>query len=253
MRIEIVLAFLLLETAAYAAAVQHQFEGSCDVCHQKVPQQPGDDPALTKDVNGACLSCHQVPAVGHPVDVKAEQAQIPAGFPLQSLRVHCATCHQPCDGADANNPYMLRGELRQEAFCSNCHAVSALPDKKKHYGISGIAHPRSTEPLPGDTGITDDITDICLSCHLGGGAGPPANVLIGETALPGHSHRVGQDYEQRAGQNRELTNYEAVAEVVVLREGKVGCLSCHNIYSQHPPLLTMSNSGSGLCLTCHNK
>lgn len=41
----------------------------------------------------------------------------------------------------------------------------------------------------------------------------------------------------------------------MLLGGKVECASCHDVHNSTglPELLVKSNSGSGLCLTCHNK
>lgn len=253
MRTTLFMAFLLIETVAHADFVQHQFEGSCDVCHLVVPESPDDDPALAMDVNAACQTCHEMPTMGHPIDATPMLAAIPDDFPLEGGRLLCATCHTPCGEFAEGNPYMLRGDLRKERFCSNCHRNSPIPMEKKHYGISGVAHPRTTEPVMGSQSLVDDITLICMSCHTDGGIGPAANIIVGEDLRVSHSHSVGTNYEESSRWDRELRSYASVSEVVVLREGKVGCLSCHNIYSKKPPLLAMNNSGSRLCMTCHDK
>ena len=142
--------------------------------------------------------------------------------------------------------------MHNESFCSNCHSNS-IPLEKKHYAISGIAHPISTEPVVGNQGPIDHITMICLKCHSFGNIGPSADITIGDTQEIGHSHSVGVDFKDRAIIDRELRSYAYVSKAVVLREGKVGCLSCHNIYSKIPPMLALNNAGSSLCLTCHDK
>jgi predicted CXXCH cytochrome family protein len=40
---------------------------------------------------------------------------------------------------------------------------------------------------------------------------------------------------------------------VKLYEGKIGCGSCHNIYSKEKYMLVISNDSSVLCLECHLK
>ncbi|WP_407920198.1 cytochrome c3 family protein [Geobacter pickeringii] len=40
---------------------------------------------------------------------------------------------------------------------------------------------------------------------------------------------------------------------ITLVDGKVGCLSCHNMLSQERSLLTINNNSSQLCLSCHER
>jgi predicted CXXCH cytochrome family protein len=46
---------------------------------------------------------------------------------------------------------------------------------------------------------------------------------------------------------------EVMDRRVVFVDGKVTCLSCHDPYRSEGMRLVKSNSGSRLCMTCHNK
>jgi predicted CXXCH cytochrome family protein len=38
-----------------------------------------------------------------------------------------------------------------------------------------------------------------------------------------------------------------------LFDGRLGCGSCHSLYSQQQKKLVMSNQNGKLCIKCHNK
>lgn len=96
-----------------------------------------------------------------------------------------------------------------------------------------------------------------MECH-DGSAGPDAGshplafgAGMSETSS---EHPVGvflrETERTRGGDFRIATNPD---ERIRLFGGKVGCGSCHSVYSPEPADLVMSNRGSRLCLSCHTQ
>jgi predicted CXXCH cytochrome family protein len=113
------------------------------------------------------------------------------------------------------------------------------------------------------------ISLLCLSCHdgsvaldaLGGAAGAggsiPAASQVG-TDLS-YDHPISIDYNSGdTGLNADSTVVPALGGATIavgmLFGGDVECASCHDPHdATNPPFLVMANTGSALCLTCHNK
>ena len=67
------------------------------------------------------------------------------------------------------------------------------------------------------------------------------------------SHPVGMPYGAAAYENAKLRHMTALNESIALVDGRVGCLSCHNMLNPEPKHLSVSNENSELCLQCHTK
>jgi predicted CXXCH cytochrome family protein len=71
-----------------------------------------------------------------------------------------------------------------------------------------------------------------------------------------NDHPISMPYPTPAEDPDFYTAASAEAGGIKLFDGnkKVECASCHDPHdTTHTPFLRKSNSGSGLCLTCHNK
>lgn len=76
-------------------------------------------------------------------------------------------------------------------------------------------------------------------------------------------HPVGVSYASFSSRNRGLIPPEGLVPEIKLVDGKMSCLSCHTPYtaeheeraasSQPDPLLSVDNTGSRLCTSCHRK
>lgn len=96
----------------------------------------------------------------------------------------------------------------------------------------------------------------CLSCHdgtvaidsFGGATG--THFMTGSAKLDTNlsdDHPIGIAYPTTG------TSYKST-HTTPLFAGRVECASCHQVHDNtNPPFLRMSNSGSALCLDCHNK
>ena len=252
MRLGLAITLLIVGSTAHIAIAQGPSRGCCDAYQSVVSPAPGDGAAVSGNVNDACSTCHEMPAMGHPVDLASTAVEIPEDFPPGSGGLKCTTCHTPCGEVEAANPSMLRGPLRDERFCTNCHGSWPVPLDQNHHGLAGLAHPRSTVASAPDTGLLDDVTIGCLDCHLVGGFAPEVEFPTGGGLAIGHSHSLGASYARSSFGKRSLRDIESVPAAVVLREGKVGCLSCHNLYTGGRGRLSVDNTRSRLCLTCHD-
>lgn len=183
------------------------------------------------------------------------RAQIPQEFPRgASGQIMCVSCHNPC-AKDANNPDLLRGTMRGTMFCTSCHD-NRVPEGNRHLGLAYLAHPESSGPVAGEAKQKiDEASIFCFTCHGDGMLAPKANVGFDRSGgyAIGHSHPVGVDYEDAAYWRDDLHTFETVKKDLTLIEGRTSCLTCHNLYEKRPDLLARSNSGSGLCLFCHDK
>ncbi|AJF08298.1 cytochrome c3 family protein [Geoalkalibacter subterraneus] len=259
-----VLCLLFLLTASVVWGSPHRENLDCYECHLSVPEE-GESATLTlKDnIDRVCLSCHDgVQKRGHALGISLGSVSAPADFPLDTRgRMMCATCHIPCEDND-NNPYLLRGELGAQNFCSHCHD-NVLPVNGIHYGMAGKFHRVSTYSgvdefgrggVERDGQKLDSDSLACLGCHLDGISAPEAKTRFGEYSTHhSGSHPIGMDYESLALTNLELRDTRSVGSTLYLDLGRVSCLSCHDMYAGKKPFVAVSNKGSGLCFTCHIK
>ena len=99
----------------------------------------------------------------------------------------------------------------------------------------------------------------CMGCH-DGTIGPAATNSFPDTlegfpnAGHGGSHPVERDYAfsalRRPG---SLTPLLALPRELVLNDGQITCVTCHHPKSKERFRTSLSMSGSGLCLACHQK
>jgi predicted CXXCH cytochrome family protein len=132
------------------------------------------------------------------------------------------------------------------------------------------------------TTATADATDalLCLSCHDGasmtvGLVNPPNDATFIDPPsgnIPGASsavldddlsndHPIGFSYNAALVTADGGLNAKAAVEATAGMAGalsydtdKMWCSSCHDVHDDtNAPFLRVSNAGSGLCTTCHNK
>ncbi len=107
----------------------------------------------------------------------------------------------------------------------------------------------------------DTFSVNCLSCHDG------QNGAYGEISVRNNpasrkserrhsaaNHPIGMEYAGYAAfNNREFKSSFTLDRNMLLIDGKVGCLTCHNPLNPAKNHLVMSDRRSALCLSCHNK
>ena len=169
-------------------------------------------------------------------------------------------------------------------FCHTPHAASTSVDNAPLWnrGVSAelLAADLSDSPslttasTPAAvvTEVNDSDARLCLSCHdgtsmAGGLVNPPAGVqptfLNGVATVSGtanlfdgtdkltNDHPIGMVYATAQGEDSGL---RASPAGVRFFDGVMWCASCHDVHNNaNAPFLAMNNSGSALCLACHDK
>lgn len=249
---------LLVVLGLGAGGNPHAFAGRCDLCHLSDPE-PGEPGLFVLDVDSLCNGCHLMPEKNsHPSRILPNQP-VPEDFPLDwQGRITCATCHDPHADDFQDNPDLLRTEARGRSFCLLCHET-LFGDGLPHAGVGGMAHAKSSTPPDRETlsRLLDPVSLECLECHDGLIAPDAGYRLPGAESLTYRermlSHPIGVDYREASLRRRNLKPMEALPPLIALYEGKVGCGSCHNPYSNEPSMLVFSDRRSALCLGCHDK
>ncbi|MBI5663134.1 MAG: cytochrome C [Ignavibacterium album] len=122
-------------------------------------------------------------------------------------------------------------------------------------------------------GQPDGSSKLCLSCHDGtvalenfGGTTTGTHFISGEHNLGvtlANDHPISFIYNTAlatadGGLFDPATHTTSLGGTInndLLIGGKLQCASCHDVHNHYnnPSLLKISNNGSMLCLTCHNK
>jgi predicted CXXCH cytochrome family protein len=203
--------------------------------------------------------------VNHPIGVRpSERIRVPEGWPLDAGgRLTCTTCHESLPALSGRGGAKLRGAAGSSAdpgqFCARCHAGPlASGASGMHWMAMSRAHvSASHSDRVGGYGDLDADSRRCLSCHDGvtarettyqTGTGHVA-MSLGSRA---RNHPVGIPYRAMGRERGEkLRVAQALPKAVRLPEGRVSCVSCHNLYSPEPNRLSVPIDGSALCLSCH--
>lgn len=203
----------------------------------------------------------------HPVGIiPSDAVAIPSDWPLDDRgAVMCLTCHTEIPESTRDSEPRLRESgpegIEPTEFCARCHGQ---PLKRKaeslHWLAVGVAHVSQDQrtELSGNTPL-DARTRACLSCHDGAIAsesknGTPWNrpqMYLGDKR---RNHPVGIAYND-VSRPKDLSPLRPAGLLppnVELPQGRVTCVSCHNLYSRTRYRLTVPIHGSELCLTCHD-
>ena len=177
-------------------------------------------------------------------------------------------------------------------FCHTPHQAAPAAPLWNHTQTTTASYGVYASPTLDASDITDigggtDISNLCMSCHDGtvgvNSLGNPANDTGGNPTmgsgneldingkiLPARPTNLGSDltndhpvnFTYNAAlatadgglQTPVSASYVDAAQKVPLFAAKVQCASCHDPHDNtNSPFLVKSNTGSGLCLTCHRK
>ncbi len=135
-------------------------------------------------------------------------------------------------------------------------APSTAPETWDDSGFSLFSFGRASNA---EQGGIDSFSKDCLGCHDGLRA---SDVSVDYRSRPGmrtgrlvsgKDHPIGMEYASYAAFGRGYKPVTALNTRMVLVNGRVGCLTCHNPLNPEKSHLVMGDFGSALCLTCHDK
>ncbi len=138
-------------------------------------------------------------------------------------------------------------------LCLSCHdGVNATGVDSN--GFTGSTKHDLVKP-PG-AGMPDTTSSPnCERCHTSIYYGRPAKWLGTDLS---NDHPVGLTYPTPSDDPEFKTPPDVQngwgGGNIRLVGGKIECVTCHNVHStQYPPFLVKSNTGSAICVTCHDK
>lgn len=245
--IRILLVSFLLAFLPQVSLAEHDFSGRCKECH--VPHGMGVNlQVVFAQADRLCSECHPV-AIGqsHPIGI-VPSLLVPAGFPLgEKGQIGCVTCHNPHRDSK-ESAAMLRGFDQGIGFCEKCH-VDAIGEGAEHFAAIPLAHHQGvTSPEDGTPEPLDLWSQACLDCH---DEGDGHYFCFPGDVKECKGHPLGMSYPVSGGGKGKLKPIAKLDPAMSLREGKIGCLTCHTPFGKAPHLLVIDNAGSRLCLNCH--
>jgi len=236
----------------------HGFRGQCLMCHVDIPVSDKKNGGLmfVDEIDKLCDKCHKnIKEKSHPINVKPDK-DIPLAMHLdKNGRLTCSTCHDVHKQTKTKNSAelsgLLWGHVTGRAFCALCHNRDILDADWKHQTTIPYAHPYGKLAQNPSGGLLDKYSIECLACHDNTiSKFPQVQVQQG---LWQHgasdSHPVGVNYPR----SNDFIYPESLPNDIRLFDGKIGCLSCHEIYSRRKNMLVINNKKSVLCLSCHKK
>jgi len=245
----------------------HHFELDCDTCHFSGAggYDRGEAGEFKGDINYSCSKsgCHDLDsALSHPVGVRPTGIAEP-DMPLdQDSCITCLTCHTMPSSPDKDKMTATMLHVPSEAgFCAKCHLkMGGTSMEQSHWQFSTYAHLGPINPngrhFPNSEtfGCIDKESHSCLGCH---------DTISASTEQVSWSkparqkdmsdHPIGMSYQDIAA--RKANRYFPLSNVRQIRlfDGRLGCGSCHSLYSSHQKKLVTNNERSELCVKCHNK
>ena len=240
--------------AAAGSRGGHLARADCGGCHLAGNDV---DPARASKLVGSqemlCTRCHErAVKIGHPTGFMPK-GPLPAEYPLDwKGELTCTTCHVP----HGTEPGLLRGSKRARAMCLACHDrafFSRMKDAGTSLVISGhldIGSGRGTLDI-------DAHSLHCLGCHASSHAGG-GTVSIGRSGVLRHAsgaapHPIGTYYRDALKKGDYHPEFALAQKNIMLSEGRISCLSCHEAYKREHGKLVVPMTRSALCLSCHAK
>jgi predicted CXXCH cytochrome family protein len=245
----------LAATVLIAAGARgtHPADNACGTCHVGGDVvNPAQASKLIASQEQLCVKCHQSAVkVSHPSGFVPQRA-LPPEFPLDwKGDLTCSTCHLTHGSA----PGLLRGNKRGKEFCLSCHEATFF-SRMKDAGTSVVTS--------GHMQLGRSSTDIdshslhCLGCHTAGSYAGGGSVSLGKNGIVKHAsgaaaHPIGRVYKNFSRNADYRPENELAQRNIMLSDGKISCVSCHEVYKKEHGKLVMTMDRSALCLACHTK
>lgn len=196
-----------------------------------------------------CQSCHEESLkVSHPTGFTPDRA-LPAEFPVDwKGELTCSSCHNIHQQRHGS----LKGNKSGKAFCLACHQAEFFQSMADGgASIQNMGH--SGKRRKDNRSLIDAYSLQCMGCHSDKGDGP--DVLINSKGIVKHSsgsnHPVGISYRAAMTRGRYRAESE-LSKSILLPNGNVSCVSCHNGYDKKHGALVKLDQRTSLCLECHD-
>ncbi|MBF0437679.1 MAG: cytochrome c3 family protein [Magnetococcales bacterium] len=229
----------------------HLVDSTCQECHLSAKVEPDKARLLVASQEKLCGGCHP----------KAIQMSHPSGFiPKRSLsenypldwkgELTCSSCHQ----IHGSQPGLPRSSDKGVELCHACHDeafFTKLPELGKDK--SRLVH-LNVPPAASTALVLEELSRQCMECHSDKGGSAQLRVGLNSKGIMRHmenslSHPIGKVYALAP-----LSGYrpvDALPKNIVLQDGKVGCVSCHEKYNkkQHGGVIVTDHDS--ICNACH--
>ena len=183
-------------------------------------------------------------------------AQAPPAVPPAAFNVaDCQTCHDKVVGA----PFARTKHAGINQGCANCHTDVAEHAKSQMAGEKG-----PVPTLKNKTG--KQINDTCLTCHEKANQASFLSSMHARRNVACTSCHSVHNFKSEKAQLKTRTDTETCVTCHKseraksmrtshhpLREGKMGCSSCHNPHDGASPKMIKADSVNELCYTCHTE
>jgi predicted CXXCH cytochrome family protein len=220
----------ILALAAFAPPVQAQsVVGSA---HDLSSTGPG----ATTNVNRVCVFCHT------PHQAAAASGQEPLwNHTLSSTANYGVYSSGTLDATPTDIGGAAAGSASTSNLCMSCH--------------DGTVSVASLWNAPNEAPINDVAGNITITA---GGNVSAAGLMTGNPNVGvdlSNDHPVNFDYDNALfTADGGLNDPAGAAVAALLSGGTVQCASCHDPHDDtYEPFMVMDNTGSALCITCHNK
>jgi DmsE family decaheme c-type cytochrome len=208
-------------------------------------------PATTPQYSAPAQNTSQVPA-------KPPAKSAPTGLASYVGEATCLTCHDDRKKGYEGSPHAMATDARTPAAqqgCESCHGAGSLH----------VADPVSVKPRQFSKAAPAEVNAACTTCHNKGehalwdGSQHEARGLSCASCHSVHSPKA------EFGHLKEKTQLDVCAKChrdkiakldrsghMPVREGKLTCMTCHNVHgSTNVRLLRKGDSVAELCTSCH--
>lgn len=250
----LILCVMGLLYAALGGRPAHPSGSRCDSCHLTGSDiEPEQASKLLASQEQLCVKCHErAVQLSHPSGFVPRRS-LPAEFPLDwKGDLTCSTCHV----THGREPGLLRGKKRGREFCLGCHDAAFFRNMKDA-GTSLVISGHLDIGRGRDTIDIDAHSLHCLGCHVGGHSAG-GSVSVSRMGVLRHAsgtapHPIGRSYRDASLRGGFQPEQQLAQKKIILSNGRISCISCHEAYKKDHGKLVVSLERSGLCLSCHAK
>lgn len=168
----------------------------------------------------------------------------------------CQSCHDTAVGP----AFQRSAHGKQDQSCATCHQSVAEHAKAQMAGETG-------GPVPTLKNLkAREVNDVCLKCHEKNNQANYASSMHDRRNVACTSCHGVHTYKSDKAQLKTKTDPETCytchksqraksmrASHHPVREGKMGCASCHNPHDGARPKMLKADSVNELCYTCHTE